>query len=405
MPNYFNDTQRQTVKDGALDAGVQVRRIVNKSVAAGIAHGLDRMAKPEQFLVIELNEKAFSVTLVETEDGIFENLATDSIPGLGVEAFDGRLMDYFERDFRDKHGIVLTRIDSVLKTKAAQARNHILSFGTTDFDVQAPYNGRSYLMHLSRAMYEDLTSSLLKDCLNSVHKVVKEAKVGPNKITKIVFVGSATHIPNLTARLSEPFGDIKAYTGTNPEEAIVRGVAIQAGVLSGYDGSSACPIGDVISLSLGLETAGGLMTRMIPRNTVIPTRKTRMFTTAVDGQVSAMLRVFRGERALVEHNDIRGTLELHGLPDVKAGVPRIQVTYEFDANERLVVVVEEQLSGIRNSSILPDQQSKSWEEIESHMVETEKELENDAMLAANALVVNGVKNDALVEVKVGHDEL
>jgi len=401
VPAYFNDSQRQATKDAGLIAGLNVLRIINEPTAAAIAYGLDKKVEGERnVLIFDLGGGTFDVSLLTIEEGIFEVKSTAGDTHLGGEDFDNRMVNHFVNEFKRKHKKDLTtnaRALRRLRTACERAKRTLSSAAQTSIEIDSLFEGIDFYTSITRARFEELCQDLFRSTMEPVERVLRDAKIDKSSVHEIVLVGGSTRIPKIQ-KLVADFFNKDANKSINPDEAVAYGAAVQAAILSGDTSSQSTNqilLLDVAPLSLGIETAGGVMTPLIKRNTTIPTKKSETFSTYADNQPGVLIQVFEGERARTKDNNLLGKFELTGIPPAPRGVPQIEVTFDLDANGIMNVSALEKGTGKTNKiTITNDKGRLSKEEIERMLAEAEKYKEEDEAEASRIQAKNGLESYA-----------
>jgi len=413
VPAYFNDAQRQATKDAGTIAGLNIMRIINEPTAAAIAYGLDKDKEGEKnVLVFDLGGGTFDVSLLTIDSGVFEVLSTNGDTHLGGEDFDQRVMDHFMKLYKKKTGKDIrkdNRAVQKLRREVEKAKRSLSATHSARIEIESFFDGEDFSETLTRAKFEELNNDLFRGTLKPVQKVMEDGEMKKNEIDEIVLVGGSTRIPKIQSLVKEYFNGKEPSKGINPDEAVAYGAAVQAGVLSGEGDADGIVLLDVCPLTLGIETVGGVMTKIIPRNSVVPTKKSQIFSTAADNQQTVSIQVFEGERPMTKDNHLLGKFDLTGIPPAARGVPQLEVTFEIDVNGILRVSAEDKGTGNKEKiEIKNDANRLTPEEVERMIKDAEDFAEEDKKVAERAVAKNeleqyvySLKNQVADEEKLG----
>ena len=399
VPAYFNDAQRRATKDAGLIAGLEILRILNEPTAAAIAYGMDQKSGEKNIIVFDLGGGTFDVSLLTIDNGVFEVMATAGDTHLGGEDFDQRLTEHFCKVFKKKNNGLDIKKDprafQKLKNEVEKAKRDLSSVHQVKVSIEGLIDGIDFSETITRAKFEELCADLFKKTLKPVEQVLEDSGMKKSEIDEIVLVGGSTRIPKVQKLIKDFFNGKELNKGINPDEAVAYGAAVQGGILGGDQSpeTEGLLLIDVTPLTLGIETVGGVMTKVIPRGTVIPTKKSQVFSTNQDQQTAVSINVFEGERALIKDNHNLGKFEMNGIPPAPKGVPKIEVTFEIDENSIMTVIAQDKATGNKETiTITNDKGRLTKEEIQRMISDSEKFADEDKAIKDKIDAKNSLDN-------------
>ncbi|KAL1273566.1 hypothetical protein QQF64_026380 [Cirrhinus molitorella] len=398
VPAYFNDAQRQATKDAGTIAGLTIIRVINEPTAAAIAYGLDKMGQGKNILVFDLGGGTFDVSLLTIDNGVFKVKGTNGDTHLGGEDFDQRVMEHFIKLYKSKTGNDVrndNRAMQKLRREVEKAKRTLSTQHQAHIEIESFFEGEDFSEMLTRAKFEELNMDLFRSTMKPVQKVLEDADMKKSDIDEIVLVGGSTRIPKIQQLVKDFFNGKEPSRGINPDEAVAYGAAVQAGVLSGEEDTDDLVLLDVCPLTLGIETKGGVMSKLVSRNTAVPTKKSHTFTTTTDNQQIVAIEVYEGERTMTKDNNLLGTFDLTDIPPAPRGIPLIEVTFEIDVNGILHVTAEDKGTGNKKKIIINNDQNRlTPEEIKRMVKQAERFADEDKKLKERVDARNELENYA-----------